>query len=582
MREHRNKHKPDGRRPSGGLPFHLMDGLPLARGDLHNLAHRRRDVYCLDRDEARAGPPCYNTGPPGRRIRLPVTGNLPKVSKGSMRSFGRFTDGSSPPGRNGPVGTSPPETRNRHPDADLSAEGSDQRSHRHPDAVSTAEGSDNCMIYQILRPDKLGLRMTHGLGWSPPGRNGPIGTGPPNKRLRHRERCPDKVGTSVVICQTRSEFESDCFVPAEAGLAMTIRRGWSPPGRNGPVGSSPPEIRNRHPDADLSAEGSDQRGRDVAHPSTTLRVALFRWWSPPGRNGPPGAQERNTRERVTNWTGPPKKRLRHRERCPDKVGTSVAICQTRSEFESDCFVPAEAGLAMTIRRGWSPPGRNGPVGTSAIPTNFSKRSAAKIIVGMSIPPILSLAGSAQGIGPPSRNGPVGSSPAKTRTCHPGRSRFLTSEGSDQYELYQILPARLSGTISSGGRPDKPGLRMTVNHWWSPPGRNGPVGTSSPTCDRLPSGFGNLPKAWKGLTISFGRFTNGSSPPKKRNSHPERSRFLTSEGADEVKNYSADEKQHSVFGWCDRNKFSRSESSGTPSCSPIANRTEVLLTINTFS
>jgi hypothetical protein len=289
MREQRRIHKPYGRLPSGGLPFHLMDGLPLARGDLHNLDHQCRDVYCLDRVEARAGPPCYNTGPPGRRIRLPVTGNLPKVSKGSMRSLGRFTDGSSPP-----------KKRNSHPERSrfLTSEGSDRCGACHPDAVSTAEGSDHCRLYQILRPDKSGLRMTHGLG-------------------------------------------------------------WSPPGRNGPVGSSPPEIRNRHPDAAISAEGSDRYGNDLAHPSTTLRVALFRWWSPPGRNGPPEAQECNTRKRVTNWMDPLKNRNRHPER--SRLLASEGPDQ-RELYQ--ILRPDKSGLRMTINHGWSPPGRNGPVGTS--------------------------------------------------------------------------------------------------------------------------------------------------------------------------------------------------------------------------
>jgi hypothetical protein len=246
-------------------------------------------------------------------------------------------------------------------------------------------------------------------------------------------------------------------------------------------------------------------------------MKVHRWWSPPGRNGPPEAQECNTRKGVTNWMDPPKRRI----------------------------------------------------------------------------------------------------------CYPERSQFLTSEGSDQRGLYQILPARLSGTISSGGRPDRPGLRMTVNHGWRPPGRNGPVGTSPPTCDRLPSGFGNLPKAWRGLTISFGRFTDGSSLPKKRNRHPyadlsaegsdqrdvcQPDADLTAEGSDncmilqilrpdksglrmtaydvvkkqEIEKYSADEKQCSVLELCEEKKFSRGKCFGTPSFSLTANQTDDLFTMNTFS
>jgi hypothetical protein len=185
MRTEKKKIGLDGRLPSGGLPFHLMDGLPLARGDLQS--------------RLRAGPTSFDTGPPGWRIRPPVS--------------------------------------------DVDCRGST----------------------------------------------------PPKKTLRHRERCPDKVRTSTAICQTRTGFGSDCFVPVEPGLAITFRGGWSPPGRNGPVGTSPPfgqegslrlfrptcvrapwwihydeESRvgfrgsgppiscNRHPDAVLTAEGSDQ------------------------------------------------------------------------------------------------------------------------------------------------------------------------------------------------------------------------------------------------------------------------------------------------------------------------------------
>jgi hypothetical protein len=330
MRTQRIKIRSDGRLPSGGLPFHLMDGLPLSRGDLHGRVNHCRDVFRCDRGEARARPECYNTGPPGWRIRLPASGadcrgsTLPKHRKshpersrcvfccdrgearagperydtgppgwrthssaigadcrGSTLPFKRIchpdadssSEGSepmrcyqilrpdklglrmngalwwSPPGRNGPMGSSPPKHRKSHPERCrfLTSEGSDRRVYGHPDVTLVTEGSDKCALYQTLRPDEPGLRMTGTLWWSPP-----------QKTLRHRERCPDKVGTSVAICQTRSEPGSGCHVPYETGLAMTIRRRWSPPGRKGPMSRDTFSKRNSRPDADLSAGGSDQ------------------------------------------------------------------------------------------------------------------------------------------------------------------------------------------------------------------------------------------------------------------------------------------------------------------------------------
>jgi hypothetical protein len=427
MRKQRNKHKPDGRLPSGGLPHHLQEGLPLPRGDLQ----------C----QWRAGPDSYKTGPPGFYAWGP-RGTSPPIPRTRHPERSRFvtSEGSdqrgvyrmaihewwSPPGRNGPVGTSaiptdfskrsaakirvgmsfppilleagsvegigPPISRTRHPERSrfVTSEGSDQR------------GRSRTTLHEW---------------WSPPGRNGPVGTSPPETRIRHpeRRRCVTSEGSDNCVLY-------QILRPDESGLRMTSNHGWSPPGRNGPVGTSPPIPRTRHPERGRCAtsEGSDQRGviqirritpwrqgRSLRPDKSGLRMTVQHGWSPPGRNGPVGSS-------------PPRIRLRHRERCPDKFGTSVAICQTRSRFWSDCFVPAETGLAMTIRRGWSPPGRNGPVGTSAIPTNFSKRSAAKIILGMSIPPIFSPAGSIQGIGPP-----------KPRIRHPERRRCLTSEGSDK-------------------------------------------------------------------------------------------------------------------------------------------------------
>jgi hypothetical protein len=206
MRTHRIKIRPDGRLPSGGIPFHLMDGLPLARGDLQSRAERCRGAFCLDRDDARAGPSSFDTGPPGWTIRLPVSG-------GDCR-----------------------------------------------------------------------------------------GSTPPKKPVRHRGRSPDKIGTSVAICQSRFEFGLDCpafrdpvqrdFVPAESGLTMTIQRGWSPPGRNGPVGTGPPNAGNRHPEQSrfLTSEGSAQRGNSqILRPiDLGLRMTRGLEWSPPGRNGPVG------------------------------------------------------------------------------------------------------------------------------------------------------------------------------------------------------------------------------------------------------------------------------------------------------
>ena len=164
--------------------------------------------------------------------------------------------------------------------------------------------------------------------------------------------------------------------------------------------------------------------------------------------------------------------------------------------------------------------------------------------------------------PPGRNGPRGISPPKPKTRHPERSRSSTSEGSDATWNYQIL------------RPDKLGFRMTVHHWWSPPGRNGPI---------------------------------GSSPPNPRTRHPEGSRYLAFEGSDATRNYqilrpqksvpgmtmagwkhpdrrkhSAGENSYSVQGLREERKFSRSSCFGTPSFSPIADWAEELLTISAFS
>ena len=165
MRDRMNIHSPDGRLPSGGLPFHRKDGLRLPRGDLQSLADPYRCVSCCERDEARAGPTHYNTGPPDWRFHLP------------MKNVGCR-------------GSTPPTISERHPERSrfLTSEGSDQNARSHPDAVPTAERSDQHGISQILRADELGRRMTHGLGWSPPSRNDPAGSSTPKKKYGHPER----------------------------------------------------------------------------------------------------------------------------------------------------------------------------------------------------------------------------------------------------------------------------------------------------------------------------------------------------------------------------------------------------------
>jgi len=231
MRTQRIKIRSDGRLPSGGLPFHLMDGLPRARGDLHGLSQRCRDVFCLDRDESRAGAMLNIKGPPCRRIRLPALGTNCR-------------------------GSTPLKKRDCHPERSrfMTSEGSGQRVLRHPGAVFTAEGSDNCALYQILRPDKSGFRMTVALWWSPPGRNGPMGTSviPTNFSKRNAAKTTDGMSIPQIL--------------SPAGSAQ----GSGPPGRNGPVGTSPPKRKKSHPERSrfMTSEGSDQR--ESRHPDAVF------------------------------------------------------------------------------------------------------------------------------------------------------------------------------------------------------------------------------------------------------------------------------------------------------------------------
>ncbi len=327
MRTHRNKIRLNGRLPSGGIPLHLMDGLPLARGDLQSRAERCRGAFCLDRGDARAGSTSFDTGPPGWRIRLPVSGA-------------------------------------------------------------------NCR-----------------------------GSTPSKKILGHRGRCPDKVGTSAAICQSRFELGSDCFVPAGSELAMTIQRGWSPPGRNGP-----PEAQECYTRKRVTNRASPPYGCKRARESVRPLRAHPRWWD---------ANDWESRVRFQG-NGPSKHSPSHRERCPNKVGTSVAICRIRSESGSDCFAPKESALAMTIRIGWSPPGRNGPVGIS--PPTGQKRARE------SIRPTCARILRWNDEDEESSVGFRGSGPPKSDTRHPKAD--LSAEGSDQVRCYQIL------------RPNGLGLRWT--------------------------------------------------------------------------------------------------------------------------
>jgi len=128
-----------------------------------------------------------------------------------------------------------------------------------------SEGSDSCALYQILRPDKLGLRMTGPQGWSPPGRNGPMGNSPPETRACHPEQNRFVMSEGSDQCSTGVAHPSTTCPPnknriGRRALRVALFRWWSPPGRNGPMGNSPPETRTRHPERSRSvtSEGSDR------------------------------------------------------------------------------------------------------------------------------------------------------------------------------------------------------------------------------------------------------------------------------------------------------------------------------------
>jgi hypothetical protein len=362
MRTRRIKIRPDGRLPSGGLPFHPQNRLPLARGDLQSSAEKCQDAFCLDKDEARSEPKYYNSGPPGLRIRLPVRGVDCRGSTLPQKGFRhreRCHD---------KVGTSvaicqhfsdrfgilclPPEKRRTSHSGRLAmtmqqGSGPPIGNERARESISPARGDPPWRTLHCQRGD-IGSGA-----W-------PLvyatGSSPPKSHRSHREQCPDIVGTSVAICQTRSGLGSDCpafrdpvqrdFVPAETGFAMTICTGCSPPGRNGPVGTSPPNTRNRHPHADLSAEGSDQHGNSQILRSygSELRMTHGLGLSPPGRNGPVD-------------TSPPMNRNCHPDADLSAEGSDQLRCY--QILRSD-----KSRLRMTGAMWWSPPGRNGPVGTS--------------------------------------------------------------------------------------------------------------------------------------------------------------------------------------------------------------------------
>jgi hypothetical protein len=208
--------RPNGRLTSGGLPFHPQNRLPLARDDLQSRAEKCQDAFCLDKDEARTEPKHYNTGPPGLRIRLPVTG---ANCRGLSAIF---------------LVESNPHTRGIC----------------HPDAVLTAEGSDKLRNCAILGPDESGLRMTYGTGWSPPGRNGP----PEAQECDTRQRITNRASPRSGHKRARESIQ----------VTLCSRR-WLKEDRKcdaGFHGSGPPQKGNRHPERSrlLTNEGSAQRG----------------------------------------------------------------------------------------------------------------------------------------------------------------------------------------------------------------------------------------------------------------------------------------------------------------------------------
>ncbi len=175
MRKPPNPQRPDGRQPSGGLPFEFADGLPLARGDLH-----RHAVNNSDRGEARAGPEPYDTGPPGT-----YEGIVRRYDTHWTGPPGSVVSRWSPPGRNGPEGASPPNRGWPMPCADprSCALGQMDQVLRMNDppwpAVHYCEvdagdtnalrGQPEVAVWQRLTAN----RVVSGQGWSPPGHNGP-------------------------------------------------------------------------------------------------------------------------------------------------------------------------------------------------------------------------------------------------------------------------------------------------------------------------------------------------------------------------------------------------------------------------
>ncbi len=178
MNRKKNHIRLDPRSPAGGIPFNLKNGIPLARADLNS-----GESTTIARGETRAGPKFFDTGPPGRN-----PGNSLRQAAGWV----------GPPGRDGPACIPCPKRRDRQrgrsPD-DVRRHGVNWRTNVTPEAVLAR--AMPCV--PVIRE-----------GWSPPCRNGPIGSTSPGRSADHVDvsgnECAEGIVSSVVRSRDGKEF----------------------------------------------------------------------------------------------------------------------------------------------------------------------------------------------------------------------------------------------------------------------------------------------------------------------------------------------------------------------------------------